>query len=172
VAGRAVLAGHSALDLAFMAGKHVSGYRGEHYIRSLFPRLAELKVLLFAAISLVLEGFDVPSEIRETVSSVAGLLAKHLPPAQRESLALVVTRFVAAGGNVDLKRWMSAADLTGCRAGLLVSGDLESAKRILYAEPQLPGELSPADKLKELLAFSVSESYFTLRQALQITIGS
>jgi tetratricopeptide (TPR) repeat protein len=171
VAGQAVLAGLGPHDLAFMAGKHVSGYRGEHYIRNLFPRLPELKVLLFAAISLALEAFPVPEELRGTVQGVAGLLAQRLDPLVRDSLGLVVTKFLEEGGNVDLKRWMAAADLTGCRAGLLVSSDLESAKRILYAEPQLPGELSPADKMKELLAFSVSEPYFTLRQALRITIA-
>jgi golgin subfamily B member 1 len=170
VAGQAVLSGHNAQDLAFLAGKHVSGYRNEHYIRNLYPRVLELKILLFAAISLVLEGFAVPEDIRDAVCPVATLLAKHLEPIQKDSLGRVVRKFVEQGGIVDLKRWMAAADLTGCRAGLLVSSDLESARKILYSEPQLPGELSPNDKMKDLVAFSVSESYFALRQALRITI--
>jgi hypothetical protein len=53
----------------------------------------------------------------------------------------------------------------------LVSGDLEIAKHILAAESALPGDLSPADKMKELLLFSVSDDYSVLRQALGITIA-
>ena len=35
----------------------------------------------------------------------------------------------------------------------------------------LPGDLSPQDKLKELIVFSVSEQYFALRKALGIAVG-
>ena len=50
-------------------------------------------------------------------------------------------------------------------------GDLDIAKKIIGSEQQLPGDLAPADKMKELLVFSVSEEYSKLRQALGITIG-
>ena len=35
----------------------------------------------------------------------------------------------------------------------------------------MPGDLTPADKMKELLVFSVSEQYFTLRKTLGIAVG-
>jgi len=35
----------------------------------------------------------------------------------------------------------------------------------------MPGDLSPPDKMKELIVFSVSEQYFTLRKALGIAVG-
>ena len=50
VAGQSVLTGFTPQDLTFIVGKHLSYYRGEHYIRNLFPTLAELKVVLFSAI--------------------------------------------------------------------------------------------------------------------------
>jgi len=40
----------------------------------------------------------------------------------------------------------------------------------LAAEPQLPGDPSAADKMKELLLYFVSENYFAVRRALGITI--
>ena len=40
------------------------------------------------------------------------------------------------------ERWNQAVEQTACRAGLLVSGDLEIAQKIIAAEPQLPGDLS------------------------------
>jgi hypothetical protein len=53
-----------------------------------------------------------------------------------------------------------------------VSGDLEVAKKILSAEQQLPGDLSAADKMKELLLYFVSEEYSRVRQALGIAVSA
>ena len=38
-------------------------------------------------------------------------------------------------------------------------------------EPQLPGDLSPQEKITELIVFSISNEYFQLRKALGFAIG-
>jgi len=48
VAGQTVLTGFTPQDLTFIVGKHLAMYRGEHYIKTLFPTVTELTVLLFA----------------------------------------------------------------------------------------------------------------------------
>ncbi len=171
VAGQTVLTGFTPQELTFIVGKHLSYYRGEHYIRNLFPTLAELKVMLFAGIKIIMPDFGVPPEMAQAVNTTAVELAKYMQGIQRDSLRLVVQKFVEDGATADLKRWMQAIEITGCRAGLLLCADLEIAKKIIAAEPQLPGDLPPADKLKELIVFSVSEQYFTLRKALGIAVG-
>ena len=171
VAGQTVLTGFTPQELTFIVGKHLSYYRGEHYIRNLFPTLAELKVMLFAAIKIIVADFAVPAEMTQAVNTTAAELAKHMLPIQRDSLRLVVQKFVEDGAKADLKRWMQTIEVTACRAGLLLCADLEIAKKIIAAEPQVPGDLPPADKLKELIVFSVSEQYFTLRKALGIAVG-
>jgi hypothetical protein len=70
-----------------------------------------------------------------------------------------------------VKRWVQTVEITASRAGLLLCGDLEIAKKIIAAEPQQPGDLTAQDKLKELLQFSVSEQYHALRTVLGITIA-
>src|SRR5207245_5519 len=85
-----------------------------------------------------------------------------------EGLRLVVQKFVEDGAKADLKRWLQTIEVTASRAGLLLCADLEIAKKIIAAEPQLPGDLTPQDKLKELIVFSVSEQYFALRAALVV----
>ena len=171
VAGQTVLTGFTPQELTFIVGKHLAYYRGEHYIKNLFPTLAELKVLLFAAVKLVVADFAVPGEMASAVNATAQELVKHMQPIQREQLRLVVQKFVEDGAKADLKRWMQTIEVTACRAGLLLCADLEIAKKIIAAEPQLPGDLAPQDKLKELLVFSVSEQYFSLRKALGIAVG-
>jgi tetratricopeptide (TPR) repeat protein len=171
VAGQTVLTGFSPQELTFIVGKHLSGYRGEHYIKNLFPTLNELKVILFAGVKIVMNDFTVPGEMAQAVNATASELIKHMTSVQRDGLRLVVQSWMEDGAKADLKRWMQAIEITACRAGLLLCADLEIAKKIIAAEPQLPGDLAAADKLKELLVFSVSEPYFGLRKALGIAVG-
>jgi hypothetical protein len=107
----------------------------------------------------------------QAVNTTAAELFKHMQPIQRDGLRLVVQKFVEDGAKVDLKRWMQSIEITACRAGLLLCADLEIAKKIIAAEPQLPVDHTPQEKLKELIVFSVSEQYFTLRKALGIAVG-
>jgi tetratricopeptide (TPR) repeat protein len=171
IAGQTVLTGFTPQELTFIVGKHLSYYRGEHYIRNLFPSLAELKIMLFAGIKIVLSDFAIPPEMVQAVTTTATELAKYMQPIQRDGLRIVVQKFVEDGARADLKRWMQAIEITAARAGLLLCADLEIAKKIIAAEPQLPGDLPPAEKMKELIIFSVSEQYFALRKALGIAVG-
>jgi len=86
-------------------------------------------------------------------------------------LRLVVRKFIEDGAKANIKRWSQAVELTACRAGLLLCGDLEIARKIIGAEPQAPGDLPPQEKLKELVVFSVATEYFTKSKALGIAIG-
>ncbi len=171
VAGQTVLTGFTPQELTFIVGKHLSGYRGEHYIKNLFVTLNELKVILFAGVKITMHDFTVPGEMATAVNATAQELAKHMQPVQRESLKLVVQKWMEDGAKADLKRWMQAIEITASRAGLLLCADLEIAKKIIAAEPQQPGDLAPAEKMKELLVFSVSEQYFGLRKSLGIAVG-
>jgi hypothetical protein len=155
-----------------MCGKHLSHYRGEHYIRTLFPTQAELTIMLFAGVMIAAPNTPMPQDMAAQIRATAQELAKHIQPVQLEGLRLVVKRFIDEGAKANIKRWNQAVELTACRAGLIVSGDLEVAKKILSAEQQLPGDLSPADKMKELLLYSVSEEYSRVRQALGIAVAA
>jgi hypothetical protein len=113
-----------------------------------------------------------PPEMAQQIRATAHELAKHMQPIQLENLRSVVKRWIDEGAKANLKRWNQAVELTACRAGLVVSGDLDIAKKIIGAEPQLPGDLSPAEKMKELLLFSVSEHYSAIRKALGIAVAA
>ena len=171
VAGQTVLSGCSPQELTFIVGKHLTLYRPEHYVRVLFGSVNDLKVLLYAAIKLVYPEFDLPPDLASAAMLTGQEIGKYLEPSARESLRIVVQRFIEDGARADLKRWVQASELTACRAGLLLAGDLAVAKKIIVAEPQLAGDLSPQEKLKELLVFSVSDQYFALRKALGVNVG-
>ena len=89
---------------------------------------------------------------------------------QLEGLRIVVKKFIAEGAVANLKRWSQAVEISASRAGLLLCGDLDIAKSVIAKEMQQPGDLTPAEKVKELLVFAASENYFQLRRQLGIQI--
>ncbi len=170
VAGQTVLTGFSPQELTFMCGRHLAYYRGEHLIRTQFPTQAELTIMLFAGVMLAAPSTPMPQDMAAQIRATAQELAKYMQPIHTEGLRASVKRFIDDGAKANIKRWNHAVELSSCRAGLIVCGDLDIPRKILAAEPQLPGDPSAADKMKELLLYSVSEHYFEVRRALGLTI--
>ena len=56
------------------------------------------------------------------------------------------------------------------RAAFLVCGDLDLAARLIQSEPLTVGATEPKEKIKDLVQWSVSEAYFTLREQLGISV--
>ncbi|HZO13051.1 MAG TPA: hypothetical protein VFB62_07325, partial [Polyangiaceae bacterium] len=171
IAGRDVLTRLGALDRAYVAGRHLAGYRAEHYVKAVFPTITELTVVFFAAIRLVRPELPAPREYAREVQLTTPLLAKHLTPPAREYLKLVVDAFVHAGARANIKRWAQAVDATAARTGFLLCGDLEVAWSMIAVEPRIVGDLRPEQRIRELLAYSVSEHYLELRRTLGILVS-
>ncbi len=124
ITGYTLLSGYRPIDLAFVCGRHLTYYRGEHFIRTMY-----------------------------------------------QSLKQVVRKFVDAGGHADIKRWMQAAEITALRAGLLLCDDVDTAVHMTQQiASDSTADLAPRDKVKEIVLFSISESYFRLREQLGIQI--
>ncbi|MFK7991898.1 MAG: tetratricopeptide repeat protein, partial [Sandaracinaceae bacterium] len=166
--GATLLSGFQPADLMFVAGRHLSDYRGEHFIRTMLKSNSELKTVLMA--SLRIAGVVPAGEA--AIENVAQQLAGKMQPAQRDALKSLAKRFVDAGAQTNIKRWLQAVELTSCRSGFLVCNDLETAARMVTQLGAAgPVDLAPKDKVKELVLFSVSEEYFNLREFLGIRIA-
>ncbi|MFO0681411.1 MAG: tetratricopeptide repeat protein [Sandaracinus sp.] len=166
LSGSTLLQGFQPQDLMFIAARHLSDYRGEHYIRTLMPSNTELKTVLMAALRLAQL---VPGDAQ--IDQWATQLGTKLQPAQRDVLGTLGRRFVQAGARTDVKKWLQGVEVTACRAGFLICNDLDTAARMITALGATgPVDLAPKDKIKELVLFSVSEEYFRLRQALGIQL--
>jgi hypothetical protein len=170
IAGQTVLSGFQPQELTFICGKHLTYYRPEHYMQVLFPTRDELTIMLFAGVLLASPGQPMPPGQEASIRTAAQQLAQFIQPAQLEGLKQVVKQFLAAGAKANVKLWNQAVELTACRAGLLLSGDLEIAKKIIAQEGQTPGGLTPQDKIKDLLVFAVSVEYCALRKVLGVAI--
>ncbi len=166
VTGYTLLSGYRPVDLAFVCGRHLTFYRGEHFIRTMYNSHTELRTLLLAAMRLVAMGGGDAS-----VESTAKQLAKFMDQSHLDVLKQVVRKFVDSGGQADIKRWMQATEITALRAGLLLCDDVNTAVNMTQQIPtESTADLAPRDKVKEIVLYSISESYFRLREQLGIQI--
>ncbi|MCC6217839.1 MAG: hypothetical protein IT376_23475 [Polyangiaceae bacterium] len=165
VVGKGALSGRSQPELAFLAGRHLTAYRQEHFVRSLFSAVPDLEDLFLAALTIGNPGLPIAEGMKRRVAPIAEAIRPVLEPQHVDALRGHFLRFVEEGGRTNLQRWTSAVEKTSCRAGLLLGNDLASAVGLLEAEEGAQGDLA-----LDLCAFSVSERYFKLRKQLGIAL--
>jgi hypothetical protein len=164
--GQRVLSGRTQLEQAFLVGRHLTWYRQEMYVRTLFHAVADLEDLFLAALMIGSPGLPIAEDMKRRVDPIAQAIQPMLEPAQVDALRGCFLRFVEEGGRTNLQRWSAAADKTAARAGLLLCGDLATALGVLAAEEGAQGELA-----KDLLWFSASDRYGKLRRQLGVAQG-
>ena len=167
--GVQVRSGMTVQQLAFLAGRHLTYYRPEHYALVFFPTLAELSSLVLAAVRLIIPGITVPPP-PDGESKVTIELGARVTADQKAALEDAVARLDARGGKLDLLAWIRHVELTAARAGLMLAGDLRVPMRLLKDETRSIGELPDETKRGDLLAFCASDAYGKLRERMGVAI--
>ena len=107
-----------------------------------------------------------------TLDAIGREITTRLPAAAADQLRSLMKKFIDAGGSADVKRWAAAIELTSYRVGLLLSGDLATAALMVSQEQgQLGSAITPKDKIKELVLYSISEDYFEARRHIGLRVG-
>jgi hypothetical protein len=173
VVGAALLQGRPEKELAYVISKKLAMMRPDHFVRwpTVVPTIAQLKMVFLAALRLVQPKFEIRADMQQPVNQYVDHLRKVIPPQNLEQLGVVVQRFIAAKGEADLNKWSNAVDMTATRAGFLMCGDLDVAVRLVQAEPVTVGVAEPKEKVKDLIHWSISDEYLTLREHLGLVIG-
>lgn len=160
--GRSALSGRSPFELAFIAGRHLSYLREQHFIRLLVTTIADLEDLFLAALSIANANIPLSSEIRQRVEPLARAIEPVLDPAAIDHLRGHFFRFLDEGGRTNLRRWATAADRTAARAGLLLANGLDAAHAVFESEDPA----SVDSKMDDLIVFSVGDRYARLRRQI------
>ncbi|MBN2193437.1 MAG: protein kinase [Polyangiaceae bacterium] len=165
VLGRAAL-GQRTLDqrTAFTTGRLVTYFRPGFYVRHLIPTGTELKAWLFATLALVSPKIRVPADLESIARAPLQALEVGLADESRRYLAKEVVPRLLEGGALDLKRWVTAVDLTADRVGLLMANDLQVAITELRGAPDASVTLTANDRIEHLLRYSVSSQFIALRR--------
>jgi tetratricopeptide (TPR) repeat protein len=172
VVGGLLLSERSEKELAFTLGRRIAMLRPDHLVR--WPRVVEtvsqLTTLVLATMKFVRPEIPVPEQIAGALPQLAPVL-NAVPGQAREQLGVVVQRLFATKTDINVSRWAHAVDLTATRAGFLMCNDLETAARLVQSEPMTVGMADPKEKIRDLIQWSISDEYFTLREQLGMTIG-
>ncbi|HUH03152.1 MAG TPA: tetratricopeptide repeat protein, partial [Kofleriaceae bacterium] len=154
-------------ELAFEVGKRLAYFRPERYVSYALQTLPKLEGAVQAA--LVAAGV-----LDDVLPGEAGKLVAHLkktvPRPVLEQVGVVGEKLKSSVHNGLVAGWRTATDLTANRVGLILCNDLETAARMVATEPGGISTLSAKDRLRDLLSYSVSESYFAVRRHLGITV--
>ncbi len=164
VLGSAARAQHQ-LDqaTAFISARQITYFRPGFYVRHLIPTGTELKAWLFSTLALTAQNFKVPADLEAKAREPLRALKAQLSDEVQRYLAREVVPRLLESGALDLKRWVSAVDLTADRAGLIMCNDLETAAAGVHgSHSSVPTE----QRLEHLFRFAVGKPYFTLRRQL------
>jgi hypothetical protein len=154
----------------FIAARHLSYYRAGLYVRQIVPTAAGLKAWLFAAIKLITPKFPVAKDLEGPVKQALTALEEGLTPKLRDHLAQVVGRLLSDGASLDIKKWISGTDHTVDRAGFILADDLQTAIEVIRAGEDPSVQPDMTERVKDLLAYSVSQQYQDIRERLRIAL--
>jgi hypothetical protein len=156
-------------ELAFALAKHLSYLRPEHFLPALLPPLVE--TIFYAGVRACFPTQKLPETVdRREIEDLQKRIEKKLPPAGLAQLRTLYQQFYQTNPRFDSGAWLASIEYSAGRAGFLLSNDLGAAQRILQQEPVAISQLPRADKIKDLLLFSISEEYFALRRALGMAV--
>lgn len=166
--GRPALSGRSPIELAFIAARHCAYFRPGRRILAYYPTPDELEPLVRAAIAFLRPDLVPAGTLPPIAMDVGARLDRALDTEQRARLAAALGRLWSSGGTMDLLAWTRAVERSACRAALLATGDVTVARNLLSAGSGTAGGLSAADRVRDLLSFSVSQRYAALRRMLGV----
>jgi hypothetical protein len=164
--GRLALSGRSPFELAFIAGRHLSWYRAEHFIRLLVPSISDLENLFLAALSIANADIPMGADVKRRVLPLARAIEPVLEPVAIDRLRGHFLRFIEEGGRTNLQRWATAADRTSARAGMLLANDLVAAEAVFEVE----SPSSVPEKMDDLIVYTTSDRYAKLRRQMGLAL--
>lgn len=167
VLGAQVLTGRSIPELAFAVGRHLSGYRGEHFVRTLFSATEDLEDLFLAALLIANPKLPIKGAKAARIQPLARAIEPLLEAPQVDALRGHYMRFAEEGGRTNLMRWSSAVEKSAARVGLALNQDLVSALDLLEQEEGKNGPLA-----LDLLTYSTSGRFAELRTSLGIALAT
>ncbi len=156
-------------ELAFEVGKRLAYLRPERYVNYALGTLPKLENAYHAALAAA-GAKNAPDSLEGEVGRLTDHLRKTVPTAVLEQVGVVADRMNVPPGNGTVAGWRTATDLTANRVGLILCNDLEIAARAVATEPVTMSNLPAKDRLRDLIAYAVSEEYFAVRRHLGISV--
>ncbi len=174
--GAPQLAKHDERELAFEVGKRMAYLRPERFVTLAVGTLPKLEAAFAASVLAggapvsAYDGKPFTEVASDEAKKLASQLKQQVPGPLLEQVGELSSKLSGRVGNGLVSGWRTATDLTANRVGLIVANDLETAARAIATEGAALSTLPVKDRLRDLLAYAVSESYFAVRRHLGLHI--
>ena len=165
IAGKVALSDTSETGLRFRAGRAIARARPELILGRVLPSATAIRNAVYGAVAVSVPDAELPVDVVTDAKKYADLLRKYLQPAVLDQLGKICGKLVAKG-DIDTKRWLQGAAFTVTRAGFILSDSLETAARIVTQEGDAAIAVPYKDRLRDLIAYSVSDPYLRVRREL------
>nr|WP_276602857.1 tetratricopeptide repeat protein [Nannocystis pusilla] len=165
-----LLKGKNEKHLAFALGRYMSDLYLPHYAYVALDRSPQnLKQVFLACMHMC----DMETGgNRQELDQIAREILSRLPANARDQMRSLMRRFVEAGGSTDVKKWALGTEITAYRIGFLLCDDLITAAHLISQEQAGFGSaMTPKDKIKELVLYSISEDYFKARKGIGVSVA-
>jgi tetratricopeptide (TPR) repeat protein len=157
-------------ELAFEVGKRLAYLRPERFVTFALQTLPKIENAFTAALVAANATSSGEVQVTEEAKKLGLSMQKTVPGAHLEQVAALAGKLGPRLGNGLVTGWRSATDLTANRVGLILSNDLESAAKAIATETASTSGLPVKERLRDLLAYAASESYFAVRRHLGLTV--
>jgi tetratricopeptide (TPR) repeat protein len=173
--GAPVLGKADERELAFEVGKRMAYLRPERFVTLAVGTLPKLEAAFAAAVlasGARLTGHDGQpyNPENDEAKKLAGQLVKQVPGPLLEQVGELSTKLAGRVGNGLIANWRAATDLTANRVGFILANDFEVAAKGIATEGASLSSMSVKERLRELLAYAVSEQYFAVRRHLGLHV--
>ena len=171
VAGEETYQDRPRKELWYVAARTVSFCRPELRLARLMPH-DQLEAVFQAACSVGLPAFEGTSDPK-AVQKLAGSIERVLGERGKlPVLARLAQEYGAVARSGDVRAHMDAVELTANRAGALLAGDLQVARRLVLEEKAQVSKLQDDAKVRDLARFCLSEDWAILREALGLSVAA
>ncbi|HPH65759.1 MAG TPA: SIR2 family protein [Kofleriaceae bacterium] len=162
-------------ELAFEVGKRLAYLRPERFASLAMGSLPKLEAAFAAAVLAgghrVIDHEGNPFDAKtDDARKMAATLRQAVPSQLLEQVGEISSKLSGRVGNGLITGWRTGTDLTANRVGFIVCNDFETASRGIATEGAAMSTLSVKERLRDLLAYAVSDSYFTVRRHLGIHV--
>ncbi|HEY3806888.1 MAG TPA: SIR2 family protein [Kofleriaceae bacterium] len=173
--GAPLLGNNDERELAFEVGKRMAYLRPERFVTLAVGTLPKLESAFAAALlaggaRLTSHDGSTYAPDGEEAQKLAQALKRQVPGPLLEQVGELSRSLTGRVGNGLISTWRAATDLTANRVGLIVSNDLETAARSIATEGASLSSMSVKERLRDLLAYAVSEPYFAVRRHLGLHV--
>jgi tetratricopeptide (TPR) repeat protein len=172
VIGSGLLRGASPHETLFRAGYELGIQRELGRIPVFFSTAEELEGLVEVALSFGSSEPSVPAGLTEERLALRHALDACLTGPTRQQLLAMVHAAREQRLSLDVRALLRDVELVSARLGLLACADVTVACRQLAVECRSVAGLSFADRVEDLLSFSVSPAHLEVRHHLGIPLAA